>query len=284
MRQKVTGILIILLFAAGICLLVYPFISDWFSDQAQTTVVDNYERTVTELNDEDHTALWEAAQSYNKGLLNNVILTDPFDSGALSELSNEYQSLLDINGDGVMGYIVIPKIEVRLPVYHGTETEVMKKGAGHLENTSLPVGGEDTHAVISAHSGLPSATLFTNLSKLKEGDLFFMEVLGDTLAYRVNQVKVVEPSNTSDLLIVNGEDYVTLVTCTPYGINSHRLLVRGTRTEYAEELEAEVEEMEQAKQEQVQRDWPLIIAVSAGVTELVVFAVLYFRLRKRGRQ
>ena len=179
-----------------------------------------------------------------------------------------------------MGTIRIPKINVTLPIYHGTANETLEKGAGHLENTSLPIGGTGTHAVLSAHSGLPTAALFTDLEKLAEGDLFFLDVLDETLAYRVDQVKVVEPEDTSDLLIDTNADYVTLVTCTPYGINSHRLLVRGVRTEYVETLETE------AQTEQTSGSpWnkPYTVAGIILILLLTLYTIIRFRKRKIDR-
>ena len=241
MRRKVPIILIFLLFAVGVVILLYPLISEWHNSRAQTTVIENYNHAAAGLSETEYENLREAAREYNEGLLGSVVLTDPFDASAAKMASEEYESLLNISGDSVMGTIRIPKIHVTLPIYHGTANETLEKGAGHLENTSLPIGGTGTHAVLSAHSGLPTAALFTDLEKLAEGDLFFLDVLDETLAYRVDQVKVVEPEDTSDLLIDTNADYVTLVTCTPYGINSHRLLVRGVRTEYEETLEQEAQ-------------------------------------------
>jgi len=241
MRRKIPIILIFLLFAVGVIILLYPLISEWHNSRAQTTVIENYNHAAAGLSETEYENLREAAREYNEGLLGSVVLTDPFDASAAKMASEEYESLLNISGDSVMGTIRIPKINVTLPIYHGTANETLEKGAGHLENTSLPIGGTGTHAVLSAHSGLPTAALFTDLEKLAEGDLFFLDVLDETLAYRVDQVKVVEPEDTSDLLIDTNADYVTLVTCTPYGINSHRLLVRGVRTEYEETLEQEAQ-------------------------------------------
>jgi len=167
-------------------------------------------------------------------------LTDPFEANADQTSSGAYHSILNIRGDGMMGYIRIPAISVKLPIYHGTGEDILEKGVGHLEQTSFPIGGESTHTVLSAHTGSPAAELFTNLDKLEKGDLFYLEVLGETLAYRVDQIKVVEPTDIDSLMIESSKDYATLVTCTPYGINSHRLLVRGERTEYIEEQDQNV--------------------------------------------
>lgn len=274
MKRKISAILILLLFAIGIGFLLYPVISDWQSGQAQTTVIENHNHVVEKLSEEELATLREAAEEYNEGLLANVVLTDPFDESIEREASAEYMSLLNINGDGVMGSVRIPKIDVQLPIYHGTSLETLEKGAGHLENTSLPVGGIGTHSVISAHTGLPTATFFNDLIELEERDLFFLEVLGETLAYEVDRIEVVEPTDTSGLRIDLNEDYVTLVTCTPYGINSHRLLVRGERTEYTPEME----EQEQQRP-QTAWNWPYITAALILVFIFVVYTI--YRLRKR---
>jgi len=278
MRRKVPIILIFLLFAVGVVILLYPLISEWHNSRAQTTVIENYNHAVTGLSEAEFEDLRQAAREYNEGLLGSVVLTDPFDAGAAKMASEEYEALLNLSGDGVMGTVRIPKIGVELPIYHGTATETLEKGAGHLENTSLPIGGIGTHAVLSAHSGLPAAALFTDLTKLAEGDLFFLDVLDETLAYRVDQVKVVEPEDTSDLLIDTNADYVTLVTCTPYGINSHRLLVRGVRTEYVETLEQE------AQTEQTPGSpWNRPYTVAGMILILLLVLYTIFRLLKRNK-
>jgi len=280
MRRKVPIIFIFLLFAVGVVILLYPLISEWQNSRSQTTVIENYNHAVAGLSESEYESLRQAARDYNQGLLGSVVLTDPFDESAAKMASEEYESLLNIGGDGVMGTVKIPKISVTLPIYHGTATETLEKGAGHLENTSLPIGGTGTHAVLSAHSGLPAAALFTDLTKLTEGDLFFLDVLDETLAYRVDQVKVVEPEDTSDLLIDANADYVTLVTCTPYGINSHRLLVRGVRTEYVETLEQE------AQTEQTPGNpWskPYTIAGIVLLLLLVLYTIVRLLKRKKKR-
>lgn len=278
MRRRIPVFLIFLIFVMGIGLLLYPLVSEWYNSRAQTTVIENYNHAAAGLKPEQAAAMREAALAYNEGLLGTVVLTDPFDANASTAATAEYISLLDVSGDGVMCTVRIPRIGVSLPVYHGTSHEVLEKGAGHLENTSLPIGGTGTHAVLSAHSGLPASALFTDLEKLMEGDLFFLDVLEETLAYRVDQVKVVEPEDTSDLLIDTGGDYVTLVTCTPYGINSHRLLVRGVRTAYAEALKEDI-----PTEETVLNPWnrPYLIAGMVLILFLIVYTAV--RLIKRGK-
>lgn len=281
MRKKIPVLVIILLFVIGICALLYPLVSEWSNNKSQTAAVENYDHAVVGMNAEALDALREEARAYNGGLLGSVVLTDPFDADIEVRDAEAYNALLNLNGDGVMGSIRIPGIGVRLPIYHGTSYEVLEKGAGHLENTSLPIGGTGTHAVISAHSGLPAAALFTDLGQLARGDLFFVEVLGETLAYRVDQVKTVEPEDVSDLPIDSGEDYVTLVTCTPYGINSHRLLVRGVRTDYEETLEIEAAGTEQTVWNPWSRPY-----IAAGIVFLllVVLYVGFILWRRRKKE
>lgn|GEM_PF-80313 len=246
MKKRLSNTFIIFLFIIGLTIVLYPFASNWYNRHHQAEIIQNYDNTMDKMKEEELEAERESAHLYNESLLSNIILTDPFDEEALkstaSELS-EYEILLNIDDDGIMGYIEIPAIDVQLPIFHGTKPETLEKGVGHLENTSLPVGGSATHVVLSSHTGLPTAKLFTDLIELEKGDLFFFVVLNETLAYEVDQIKVVEPTNTSDLQIDCDKDYVTLVTCTPYGINSHRLLVRGVRTDYVEEIKKEAEQI-----------------------------------------
>lgn len=225
---------VLLMFLGSLFLVSYPFISNYLMGLNQEGEVTGYEENVQKADDEEIAAQLEAARAYNRSLSGSVVLTDPFDPALQQGENIEYDQLLNLNGDSVMGVIEIPAIDVELPIYHGTEDEVLQKGAGHMWNTSLPVGGIGTHAVITGHTGLSSAKLFTDLELLEKGDVFLIRVLGEVLAYQVDQIKVVEPSETNDLRIDQEQDYVTLVTCTPYGINSHRLLVRGTRIPYEE--------------------------------------------------
>ena len=237
MKQKLLFLAVSLLFLTGVGLVLYPVVSDWYIGRHQASVVASYDEEAARLSQEQIETELARAHAYNESLLGNVVLTDPFDAEGLAEQNTEYDDLLNINGDGVMGSIDIPRVDIYLPIYHTTDAEVLAKGAGHLKNSSLPVGGTGTHAIISGHTALPSAELFNNLSDVEKGDVFYIHVLNETLAYEVDQIKVVLPDNIEDLLIDRNEDYVTLVTCTPYGINSHRLLVRGRRIPY-EEAEA----------------------------------------------
>ena len=224
-NNRTTAFLVLQLLA-GVSLLLYPSLSDYWNSMHQTRAIASYAETVSQLDTAQYDEMWKAAQDYNRSLAQRetaFALTD--------EQKAAYESLLDVSGLGVMGYIEIPEIDCSLPIYHGTEESVLQVAVGHLEWSNLPVGGEGTHCVLSGHRGLPSAKLFTNLDKLAVGDTFLLRVLDEVLTYEVDQILIVEPEQVDALGIVPGEDYCTLVTCTPYGINTHRLLVRGHRVE-----------------------------------------------------
>ena len=241
MKKKLNIIVIAVLFLAGLSVLLYPFVANQWNSYRQSRLMSSYEEGVAEkeaAGEIDYEAEWAAAKAYNDNLM-PMILPDSFAVAEASDRDEAYMACLNINDDEVMGIVEIPKIDVELPIYHTTDEEVLEIGAGHLEGSSLPVGGESTHAVISAHRGLPSATLFTDLDKLEAGDHFLLHILDDTLAYEVDQIHVVEPDETELLSVVEGEDLVTLLTCTPYGVNTQRLLVRGHRVPYVPEEVAE---------------------------------------------
>lgn len=223
MKKHSGTILLVLIFFVGLAVMLYPTISDYINQRNQTRVVNSYAQQVDGLSDADYTAYFDAADVFNQ-----KIAADP-DALYHADRFSTYSTTLDVTGTGIMGYITIPRIGVELPIYHGTSDAVLQVAAGHLEGTSLPVGGESTHAVISAHRGLPSAKLFTNLDQLEVGDTFTITVLDRVLTYEVDRISIVLPTETDLLQPVEGQDYVTLMTCTPYGINTHRLLVRGHR-------------------------------------------------------
>lgn len=234
-KKLYINLLVILTFLLGITIMGYPFFSNWYNQILQNRLITEYNTSIDTFSPEAREAELNESRQYNQKLIQNVMLTDPFDHQAEKSASEEYLKRLNIDHTNIMGYLTIPKINVKLSIYHGTTPDILDKGVGHLEKTSLPVGGTGTHAVLSAHSAYAEATLFNNLIDLKKNDHFYLNILGENLAYRVDQIKVVSPSNTKDLAINRNEDYVTLVTCTPHGINSHRLLVRGTRVPYIEE-------------------------------------------------
>ena len=225
-RDRIYTALLITVLVVGLFLLLYPSFSDWWNSRVQTKLISNYNEIVAKLDTEDYTAFWDSARAYNGELWgrNNPYL--------LEESQRErYNQLLNPAGDGIMGYVEIPEIGILLPIYHGTDELVLQTAIGHLDWTSLPAGGAGTHCVISGHRGLPSARLFTDLDKVMVGDVFMLHVLDETLTYEVDQIRIVKPDETDELLLQAGKDLCTLVTCTPYGVNSHRLLVRGHRVE-----------------------------------------------------
>lgn len=227
MKKSKIGILLVLMLFVGVCGLLYPSVSQYWNSKTQTRAVENYQEILNSLKQEDYEVFFQEADRYNVELseLKNPLLN-------YRQLDG-YNEILNINGNGIMGYVSIPKLGVEIPIYHGISAEVLNVACGHLEGTSLPVGGENTHCVLSAHRGLPHAKLFTDLDKLEVGDTFTLTVLNRTLTYQVDQIKVVRPDEIDDVQLVAGKDLCTLLTCTPYGINSHRLLVRGTRIENA---------------------------------------------------
>ena len=263
MRKHLSTIVLLFILLIGLSLLLYPTVSDYWNSFHQTKAITTYAENVAALDNASYDAIWDAARQYNRNLLNRS------NSFRLSEEQKaEYESLLDISGQGVMGYIEIPEIDVSLPIYHGTEDPVLQVAVGHLEWSSLPVGGESTHCVLSGHRGLPSAKLFTNLDKLREGDIFLLRILDEVLTYEVDQILIVEPQEVGALQIVEGQDYCTLVTCTPYGINTHRLLVRGHR----------IDNVEEAKTVRVTADAvqiePLLVAPIVAIPILLLLLIL----------
>ena len=232
-KKKKSGltstIILVAIFFVGLSVLLYPTISDFWNEKRQSQAIVNYDDLIVDLTPEDYSAHFANADIYNQKLRN---MSFPF--LGYKNIAEEYYNTLDVNGDGMMGYITIEKIKVQLPIYHGTSDKVLNSAVGHVEGSSLPVGGVSTHSVLSAHRGLPSAKLFTNLDKVEIGDIFTIRILDRTITYQVDQILIVLPEDTQNLNVVQGEDYCTLVTCTPYGINTHRMLVRGTRIENIE--------------------------------------------------
>ena len=270
MRKHLSTILLVFILLIGLSLLLYPSVSDYWNSFHQTRAIATYAENVAKLDNNQYDQLWEEARAYNEAL--------PFRSNPYylsEEQKAQYESLLDVSGLGVMGYIEIPEIDVGLPIYHGTEESVLQIAVGHLEWSSLPVGGMSTHCVFSGHRGLPSAKLFTNLDKLREGDTFLLRVLDEVLTYEVDQILIVEPQEIDALKIVEGKDYCTLVTCTPYGINTHRLLVRGHR----------IDNIEQAKTIRVTADAiqiePMLVAPIVAIPMLLILLILLLLPRRR---
>ena len=230
MKKSKVGILLVLILFAGVCIMLYPAISQYWNSKTQSRIVENYENVISSLSEEDFKKFFEEATAYNKALFE---LDDPlYDYKKISG----YNNILNVSNVGIMGYITIEKLGVELPVYHGTSSDVLNIACGHLEGTSLPVGGQNSHCVLSAHRGLPRAKLFTDLDKMECGDTFTITVLNKTITYQVDQIKIVNPDEVRNLTIEEGQDRCTLLTCTPYGVNTHRLLVRGTRIENAKPM------------------------------------------------
>ena len=229
MKRHKTVIFLTLGFLVGVCILLYPAFSDFWNSKTQSRVILNYESVLDQMDQKDYSSIFEAAHTYNDTLYQtkNPLLN--------YKKAHGYYDALNVADNGMIGYLKIDRIGVELPIYHGTSEDVLNKGVGHLEGSSLPVGGENTHCVMSAHRGLPSAKLFTDLNRLEKGDTFQITVLDRVLTYQVDSIKVIEPTDLSNLQIIEGGDYCTLFTCTPYGINTHRLLVRGVRIETIEE-------------------------------------------------
>lgn len=269
--------MIALIFAAGVGVLSYPAVSNFINQLQQNKVVNGYKEAVDDRSAEMIEAMRRQAQRYNEDLLKDEIIVDPFDQVTEKKADIRYYETLNPQNNGVMGTVRIPAIDVELPIYHGTSEDVLQKAIGHLEQTSLPIGGAGTHTVISGHRGLPSAKLFTDLNLVEIGDVFYIDVLDETLAYKVDRIRTVEPHELEDLAIISGEDHVTLVTCTPYAINSHRLLVRGTRIPY--------DEVELAQDGQLREETSFNIRpyIAAGVvlTVILVISIFVIILRKK---
>ena len=270
-KKHISTIIIALIFLAGLGFLLYPTVSNLWNRAHQSHAIATYTKQVEKLDDSQNKEMLKAASKYNKSLLKKS------DHWKLSKKDKKrYESLLDVSGTGIMGYIEVPKIDCSLPIYHGTDEGALQIAIGHLEGSSLPVGGKSTHCVLSGHRGLPSARLFTDLDQMEEGDIFVLNVLGRKLAYEVDQIKVVLPDEMSDLEIVQGKDLCTLVTCTPYGINTHRLLVRGHRTKYIEETVVRVQKEAEKKETGI---W--LLAGGGAVFLIIIIIVVGKRRRKR---
>ena len=275
MKKKINNLItvfLVLILLAGLSLLLYPTFSDWWNSYHQTKAIASYAADVANLSNEDYEKIWKAATEYNASLSernSDYTLTE--------EQKKQYEQLLNVSGDGIMGYIEIPSINCSLPIYHGTQESVLQIAVGHIEWSSLPVGGASSHCVVSGHRGLPSAKLFTNLDELSKGDTFMLRVLDEVLTYEVDQILIVEPQEIGALQIEEGKDYCTLVTCTPYGINTHRLLVRGHR----------IDNIEEAKTIRVTADAiqiePLLVAPVVA-TPILLLLIIVLLLPKQPRK
>lgn len=270
-KEKLTTALLVVVLLTGLGLLLYPPISNYWNSKHQTRAINDYVEQLSSKSAEEFAQIWEEVEAYNRDLLGRrtrFALPD--------ELNERYYELLDVSGTGMMGYVMIPSIEVELPVYHGTDNRVLQVGVGHLEWSSLPSGGENTHTVVSGHRGLPSAKLFTDLDRLEVGDLFWLSVLDRDLCFEIDQILIVKPNETDELVPVSGKSYCTLVTCTPYGINSHRILIRGHRIETEEQTVIHIN----ADGVLVE---PLIVAPVFAVPLLLLFILYLVFFDKRRR-
>ncbi len=280
MKKKSSKIVIILIFLAGLSLLLYPFIANQWNNHRQKQLIGNYESVISDkeaAGNIDYAAEMKKAEAYNDALLPSILPDSFAVADASTETDSSYEDSLNIAGDGMMGIVEIPKIAIKLPIYHGTGDEVLQKAAGHLEGSSLPIGGESTHAVISAHRGLPSASLFTDLDQLEIGDHFLIHVLDETICYEVDQILVVDPEDTSALAVEDGEDLVTLLTCTPYGVNTQRLMVRGHRVPYEEQAVAD----EQTPLSGLSLHTNYLLWVVVGIVITGVFILILFIREKK---
>jgi len=277
--NTVINIFLVLILLAGLSLLLYPTFSDLWNSTRQSKAISSYAKEVAKLTKEDYTKLWEDARAYNAGILERYNLYLPSE-----EEEATYQELLNISENGIMAYIDIPKINIKLPIYHGTSESVLQVAIGHIEWSSLPIGGESTHCIVSGHRGLPSAKLFTDLDEMVVGDQFYIHVLDQTLAYEVDQINIVLPEELENLMIEEGQDYVTLVTCTPYGINTHRMLVRGHRIDYEEpETETESETVKEVVvvENLTENFIEMAKKVFTGLAVLILFMAIIFRKKKK---
>lgn len=287
MKQKIFNILFALMFLIGFGILVYPTVSDQWNTYRQNKLISNYETAVEEMTEADFSQEWEKAETFNAALAQNNLYGDVFgeDDGELE--STEYWQVLNVEKDGIMGYLSIPKINVKNAIYHGTGDKALQTGIGHLNGTKLPIGGESTHSVLAAHRGLPTARLFTDIDQLKKGDMFYIHVLDEVLAYQVDQILDMVDKDDHETLeqalqIEEGKDEVTLFTCTPYGVNSHRLLVRGTRVPYHGEEEVETSVAE-TMLKSVQNYYMIYLILGLSVTFLIIL-FMKFIFKKKDRR
>lgn len=260
-KVSVSTVILVIVFLAGLSVMLYPIISDYWNSKTQSKVIADYDKLLSNMDNETYKSIMENAEDYNNKLKE---LYNPLEN--YNELDG-YNDTLDVTGTGIMGYITIPEIDVELPIYHGTSDKVLNNAAGHLQGSSLPIGGDNTHAVISAHRGLPSAKLFSDLDELEKGDRFTITVLNEVLTYEVDKIQIIEPDELDKLEIVDGEEYVTLITCTPYGINTHRLLVRGRRVETENKLSVRVS-ADAVKIE------PILVAPFVAIPVLIIFLIV----------
>lgn len=271
-KDKLINIFIALMILVGLSVMFYPVVSDMWNTYRNSLLISSHKKDVNDLSKKQTEQIWNEAVNYNKNHKENFIKEDVF-TNLKKHTKSKYDSYLNISKNGVMGTIVIPKINVEIPIYHGTGEKELQTGVGHMEGTSLPVGGTSSHCVLSAHRGLPSAKLFTDLDKMKKGDLFFLHILDKTLAYKVEDIFTVKPNETDKLSLIKGKDYVTLLTCTPYAVNTHRLLVRGVRTAYKQDEE----------KVSILKDYRVWILIGTIVALIIVNVFMVIKNKKKKR-
>lgn len=279
----IAGAVLMFLLALGITL--YPLISTWYNERHQSEIHTHYVEVVENADKSEIITARRKANEYNASIIPGAMIEESFTQEAMLAAAEDYNNQLNLGGDGIMGYVEIPLIKVNLPIYHGTDSETLDAGIGHLLGTSLPVGGNSTHTVLTAHSGMANQKLFSDLDKLKKGDVFYLRVLDENLAYQVEEINTVLPHESELLEITEGEDYCTLVTCTPFGINTHRLLVRGTRIPYeeAEEIVEEQIQFEEKPTSTWMEQYLLGLFYGSGVVIAAGIVYLIYRSKKRGK-
>ena len=288
MKRKISTFLFGLLFLIGFGILIYPTVSNQWNTYRQNQLISSYDNTIQDMEPEDFTSEWEKAKAFNDTIQQNNLYGDVFGEDENDIKNTEYWKILNVADDGVMGYLSIPKINIKLAIYHGTGDKDLQTGVGHLNGTKLPIGGESTHTVLAAHRGLPSAKLFTDIDQLKVGDKFYIHVLDEVLAYKVDQILPMVDKDDHETLekalqIEEGKDQVTLFTCTPYGVNSHRLLVRGTRVPYNGEEDA-TESVTDSMVKAIQNYYMLYLILGLSITILVIILLRFLSKRKAHKE
>ena len=274
MKKRLPSILVGLLFLVGLGIMIYPTVSNQWNTYRQNKLISNYEKIVDDMSDEDFSQEWQNAQAFNETISGNNVFADVFGEKPKDSENSEYNRVLNMNNDGIMGYISIPEINIKLAIYHGTSDDVLQTGVGHINGSKLPIGGESTHCVLAAHRGLPSAELFTDIDQLQTGDKFYLHILDKVLAYEVDQTL------QNALSITEGQDYVSLFTCTPYGVNSHRLIVRGHRVEYNGEEDVK-QSVGDRMLESIKNYYMLILVLGLSITILVIIIMRYVFNKKK---
>ena len=285
MKKRLPSILVGLLFLVGLGIMIYPTVSNQWNTYRQNKLISNYEKIVDDMSDEDFSQEWQNAQAFNETISGNNVFADVFGEKPKDSENSEYNRVLKVNNEGNMGVISIPEINIKLAIYHGTSDDVLQTGVGHINGSKLPIGGESTHCVLAAHRGLPSAELFTDIDQLQTGDKFYLHILDKVLAYEVDQILPMVDKDDHQTLqnalsITEGQDYVSLFTCTPYGVNSHRLIVRGHRVEYNGEEDVK-QSVGDRMLESIKNYYMLILVLGLSITILVIIIMRYVFNKKK---